>query len=117
MTFRLQSAIPKLASLDLARTLEYYDRIGFAAEKVGEDYGIARRDDIEIHFWLCDDPEIPKMTACRVNVQNLDALADELERLQVLSTHGRPRLQPWGLRECHLIDVDGNLITFAERVS
>ncbi|MFC4161455.1 VOC family protein [Chitinimonas lacunae] len=114
MAFRLLNAIPKLASLDLVRSLEFFGKLGFEVQQPTADYGLIWRDEVEIHFWLCNDPSIPRATACRIEVESIDELADLLERHGALSEHGRPALRPWGYRECHLYDPDGNLVTFAE---
>jgi hypothetical protein len=69
---------------------------------------------VRIHFLLTDDPEIPKVTACRIDVTGIDALNDELTAAGVVHPDAPLRDQPWGLREVGVLDGDGNLITFAE---
>ena len=47
-------AMPVLASLDIAASLEYFHELGFETYDFGDsNYGIAIREHIEIHFWLC----------------------------------------------------------------
>jgi hypothetical protein len=66
-----KAAIPKLASLDIERTVAFFERLGFARKAAYPDYAIIERDGVEIHFWLCADPRIPKETGmpdcCRGN--------------------------------------------------
>ena len=56
-------AIPVLASLDLAQSKYFYEeKLGFKAELFG-DYMIAKRDSMEIHFWLANDRIHPEHTS------------------------------------------------------
>jgi len=56
--------IPVLASLDLAETERFYrDALGFAVDRI-DDYLIAKRDRMEIHFWLAADRIHPEHTSC-----------------------------------------------------
>lgn len=51
-------ATPVLASLDIARTLDFYaTKLGFRAV-LGDrdDFAIVIRDSVELHFWRCEDP-------------------------------------------------------------
>jgi hypothetical protein len=114
MTQRLLSAIPKLASLDIERTLTFFERIGFERCAVYLDYGIVRRDGVQLHFWLCADPRIPKETACRIEVEDIDDLFEEMSALDVIHPNGHLENKPWGVREFSILDMDGNLLTFQQ---
>lgn len=114
----LQRAIPILASLDLEATQRFYvDRLGFTAGSVHPDYAIVERDGIEIHFWLTDDVDIPKQTACYVRVTGIDALHEEFAAQKVVHPNGPLADRPWGQREFAVLDGDGNLIRFGEPVA
>ena len=52
MSQRLIAAIPKLASLDMERSLAFFERLGFKRRGSYPDYGIIERDGVQIHFWL-----------------------------------------------------------------
>jgi catechol 2,3-dioxygenase-like lactoylglutathione lyase family enzyme len=108
------SAVPVLASLDIERSVAFYEqKLGFQRGAVFPNYAVLRRDAIELHLWKCDERHIAENTSCRVNVQGIDALYAELKGI----AHPKAPLtdQPWGLREFGIIDLDGNLIKFAER--
>jgi len=110
-------AIPKLASLDLERTQRFWaDKLGFAPVATYPDYGVSARDDVQVHFWLTDDADIPKQTGCRIDVTGVDALHDELQAAGVVHPNGPLTDQPWGFREFSVLDGDGNLVTFGERL-
>lgn len=69
------ATLPVLASLDIEATQRFYaDKLGFTAVARYPDYGIVERDNVQIHFWLTDDADIPKATSCRVDVDGVDQL-------------------------------------------
>lgn len=111
------AASPKLASLDIERSLAFCEALGFRRIHAASDYGVVRRDDVSLHFWLCSDPRIPKETGCRITVAEIDALASQLSTLGLIHPNGQLASKPWGMREVSILDVDGNLVTFAEPVA
>jgi DNA-binding transcriptional MerR regulator len=114
----LQRAVPVLASLDIEATQHFYaERMGFAAVARYPDYGIVARDDVQIHFWLTDDVDIPRATSCRVDVTGVDRLYEEMTASGVVHPNGPLTDQPWGFREFAVLDGDGNMIKFGERTS
>lgn len=65
-------------------------------------------------FWLWEDPQIPKATGCRINVDGIEELFKQYSSLGVIHPNGSLEKRPWGLREFSVLDVGGNLLTFAE---
>ena len=113
----LQRAIPVLASLDLEATQRFYaDKIGFTPVARYPDYAICARDGVQLHFWLTDDADIPKETSCRIDVLGIELLYEEMTTAGVVHPNGPLRQQPWGFNEFAVLDGDGNLITFGERM-
>jgi DNA-binding transcriptional MerR regulator len=114
----LTRAIPVLASLDLEATGRFYtERLGFEVAATYPDYLITNRDDIEIHFWLTDDTDIPKQTSCYVRVAGIDALYAEMEAAGVVHPNGPLTTKDYGVRDFAVLDGDGNLIKFGERIA
>ena len=111
---RLDSAVPKLASMNIERSLAFFARLGFSKVSMYPDYGIVQRDGVQIHFWLCDDPQVPRATGCRINVEGIDALFAQFSAEGVIHPNDPLSIKPWGLREFSILDADGNLVTFAE---
>ena len=112
----MNAAVPILASLDIATTVEFYtELLGFTCrfQSPGE-YAIVQRDAIEIHFWPCDDANIASNTACRVAVSGIAALYEEYSAQGVLRHDCELHDTPWGTREFEVFDPHGNLITFFE---
>ena len=109
----LKTAIPKLASLDIERSVTFFEQLGFTRTAVYDTVAMVSRDNVDIHFWLTDDPAIPKLTGCRVNVDGIDALYEEFRLLDIIHPNDPLGDKPWGLREFSILDVDGNLLTFS----
>jgi len=113
---QLKRAVPVLASLDIEATQRFYaEKLGFTAVARYPDYGIVERNGVQIHFWLTDDADIPKATSCRVDVDGVDQLYEEMNTSGVVHPNGPLTDQPWGLREFAVLDGDGNMIKFGQR--
>ena len=107
-------AIPVLASLDMKRTLDFYENVlGFRTHHVeGFSYGMAVRGDTEIHFWACNEKHIAENTSCYLRVEDIAAVHRELSpKLPALQAVARTA---WGMDELYVIDPDGNLIKFGQ---
>ncbi len=108
-------AIAILPSRNLDRTASFFHRLGFTRQRRYPDYLVAVRDEFEIHF-AGGGPDAPilldprnSLSACYLRCENADILYREWQVLDL------PRFspiedRPWGLREFHFIDPDGNLI-------
>lgn len=114
----LKRAIPLLASLDIDRTLTFYaEKLGFEMEVFHvDDAAGVERDGVQIHFWKCDDRHIAENTSCRIEVEGIDTLYEELLLRGVVHPNGPLADQPWGFREFAVLDCDGNLITFVQEL-
>lgn len=105
-------AIPVLASLNLEETAAFYQtHLGCRMELFG-DYAIARRDQIEIHFWLCTERHIAENTSCYIRGGQVPALFEEFSARGVPGLKGDLSPRPWGMREFYVIDPHGNLLKF-----
>lgn len=112
----LLSATPVLASLDIARSVDFFcTKLGFTAMRAEPGvYGIISRDGVQIHFWACADRSIAESTSCRVRVQGIEPLYAQVEPLGIVHPHAPLAAKPWGTREFGILDPDGNLVTFAQ---
>ena len=116
--------IPVFLSQDLQRSVDFYQRLGFIAnDSINRftDYAILKRNYIEIHFAVeaMLEPSQSNL-ACYWRVEQVDALFQEFKQLELPKT-GIPRMssledKPWGMREFHIIDPDGNLIKIGQRI-
>ena len=105
-------AIPVLASLDIAASLDFFRKLGFETRGFGDhNYGIAVREHVEIHFWLCTDRNVAENTSCYVRVHDIHALhADFAGRMDV----GGVVETPWGMDELYVWDPSGSLVKFGQ---
>ena len=110
------NAVPVLASLDMARTVAFYVRVLNAKQVYAQpgEYGIVSLGGLELHFWACQDPEIPKQTSCRFKVAGIAILHAQCLAQNAVHPNGGLRKQPWGTQEFSLLDEDGNCVTFYE---
>jgi catechol 2,3-dioxygenase-like lactoylglutathione lyase family enzyme len=103
--------VPILASLDLGESADFYTRyLGFRFERHA-DYLLARRDGMEIHFWLAADRIHPEHTACYIRGGQVVALYDEFRNKNVPGLSDF-KVRPWNMKEFHIIDPHGNLLRF-----
>ena len=87
---------------------------GYNPEGIRVGQGAGRRAQ-QIHFWPCTDRSIAENTACRIYVRGIEALYAEIEPHGIVHPNAPLATKAWGAREFGMVDLDGNLITFAER--
>ena len=109
--------IPTLPSRSLPATIAFYQRLGVDGTLIGDGCAILSCGPIAQHFFPHPDLKPQACDAgCDVRLQDVDALHAALAAAQ-LPAQGIPRLRrvedkPWGMRECALLDTDGNLLKF-----
>jgi len=130
-------AIPALPIRDVGSALMHYtERLGFEVAYSNEGFARVVRDECEIHLWQASDRswlqrddfrEVPVRTgaedfiagtaSCRIEVD--DAAAAHAEMAATGALHGTmgdgPQETPWGTLDVHVLDADGNLLTFFQR--
>jgi len=116
---RLTSFAPQFLVEDLARSIAYYQRLGFTfGEPWDGFYAIGRRDGLELHL-----KEAPKHEAdrrFRRDHEHLDAAAgvDGIETFYAeCVANGIAILKPlapteWGTKDFYIQDPDGYVIAF-----
>ena len=130
----LHTAIPAFPARDVVAAAEFYrDRLGFEVAHQHEGFARLVRDDVELHLWesgdsgwkeradfadnpVCSGAEtfIAGTSSCRVLVDDVDGLYDEMRTAGVLHYRdpGSPTDTDFGTREFAVTDLDGNLIVF-----
>ncbi|WP_116134598.1 VOC family protein [Tropicimonas sp. IMCC34043] len=119
----LEKLSPILPSRDIDATEAFYARLGFATVfKAADSYLVTKRDAAELHFFLSPGT-LPATNdhGAFLRPSDVDAFSAEVAAL-ALPAKGVPRFQPaedkpWGMRECALIDHDGNLIRAAQEIA
>ncbi len=109
---------------DLEATLDWYKRVGFETYPNPPGFGIACRDDIKIFFQQQpgytrpDDPLAREREAWNVYIQTDDVygLFEELSQLPEVRITRPPCPQEYGQIEFDVLDPNGYVLVFAERV-
>lgn len=121
---RLTSLAPQLLVDDLARSIAYYQRLGFTFAEPWEGfYAVGERDGLELH--LKESPMNDAERRHRREQEHLDAAAgvDGIEAFFAeCVANGASILKPlaataWGTRDFYIEDPDGNVIAFGGRPS
>jgi hypothetical protein len=56
---KILKAVPVLPALVISDTVHiYFEKLGFGIIYQENVYGIIKRDDVDIHFWHCEDNNI-----------------------------------------------------------
>jgi catechol 2,3-dioxygenase-like lactoylglutathione lyase family enzyme len=134
----LSQAIPALPVRNASAAVEFYrDRLGFEVLHHDGGFAVLSRDDAVLHLWEAGDESWSKRdsierpvrsgaesfiagtASCRIRVEGVDELYDELRPSDVFHPVSKDRIEDtdFGSREFATLDLDGNLVTFFEWVN
>lgn len=132
----LSRTIPALPVSDVRAAATFYvERLGFEVLHLDDGIAVLRRDDAVLHLWPAADDGwrerasgdrpvrsgaesfLAGTASCRIEVDDPDsltALYAELSAARVLhgTDTGQPEDTDFGTTEFHVLDQDGNLISF-----
>jgi catechol 2,3-dioxygenase-like lactoylglutathione lyase family enzyme len=139
---RLGQTIPALPARNVTASVDFYrDRFGFGVLHHDGGFAVLCRDEAVLHLWeagdeswrtrtpgsgngrespVCSGAEsfIAGTASCRIVVEGVDELYEELSAADVLHTVSRDGVDDtdFGTREFATLDPDGNLVTFFQWV-
>lgn len=131
---KLLHSIPALPATDIERSVAFYrDRLGFSVAFQKEGFAKLLRDTVELHLWVANDEQwrnrdssqpvvsgaesfIAGTHSCRIEMEGVNDFYDVCVPLGILHPKGHLEEMPWRTREFGVLDPDGNLITFFERL-
>jgi catechol 2,3-dioxygenase-like lactoylglutathione lyase family enzyme len=134
----LSQTIPALPVRDAAAAVGFYgERLGFEVLHHDGGFAVLARDEAVLHLWQAGDESwrqrdsrdrpvrsgaesfIAGTASCRILVDGVDELYEELKRSDVLHPVSKEGVSDtdFGTREFATLDGDGNLVTFFQRVS
>jgi uncharacterized glyoxalase superfamily protein PhnB len=91
----------------------YYQKVfGFKINYAQDDMGVMYRDDVTL-LLIRRTAQHTGIGSCYVYIRDADALHAEL-LARGANVAGQPISQPWGLRDFHVLDLEGNRITFGQ---
>ena len=128
MTVRLEAVHPVLMSSDPSRSIPFFTRLGFTVtfqdRTTSPRYVAITRDDVTLHLqrqdesqWACthDRPTY------RFLVEDVDGLFETFQSAGAAAPSRSPWTAPgdtpWGTREFHMLDPDGNGLQFYRPLS
>jgi catechol 2,3-dioxygenase-like lactoylglutathione lyase family enzyme len=124
MNPRLTSFAPQFLVDDLARSIAYYQKLGFEfGEPWDGFYAIGQLDGLELH--LKESPRVEAERQHRREHEHLDAAAgvDGIEAFyERCSANGARIIKPlattaWGTKDFYIEDPDGYVVSFGGRPS
>jgi Glyoxalase/Bleomycin resistance protein/Dioxygenase superfamily len=122
----MQGVHPVLASNDVAKSVQFFQRLGFGEafrdDPIEPKYAVMRRDNVELHVqWAASDQwsNTIDRPVYRFLVTDVDALYEEFVNAGCIDTESsdrspwaRPADTPWGTREFHIRDPGRNGLQF-----
>lgn len=133
----MSRTVPALPVQDTEQAAEFCrQRLGFEVRYVDDGFAKLVRDEAEVHLWAASDHSwkqrgdlvqrpvcsgaesfIAGTASCRIEVDNVDELYEEMAAAAVLhpADPGGAQDTDWGTREFAALDLEGNLLTFFHR--
>lgn len=106
-------ALPELPFNNVPAALEHYrDVLGFHVNYAQHDLAVMDRDKVTVVLIARTD-KYAGIGSCYIYVKDADALYSELLE-KGANILGEPISLPWGLRQFHMVDPEGNRITFGQ---
>ena len=109
----LHKIMPEFPCADVGAAVAHYrDVLGFTVNYAQHDIGVMDRDRVRV-LLIARTEQHRGIGSCYVYVQDADRLHAELT-MSGAKVLDAPVSQPWGLREFHVEDLEGNRITFGQ---
>lgn len=115
----ISQIISKLPFINKEKTVDYYQNLGFEFVADYGDYLIATYNNSEIHFFEFGSLISEKsdfMIYLRIS-NNIDRFFQQTQYKGIsIHPNGNLETKSWGMREFSLIDPNGTLLTFGEKI-
>lgn len=111
----LISILAELPAVDFPATKTFCQDI-LGGELLAEypDFLIFKINGIELHYWLCDDKNLPGSSSIYLRVEDIDGLYERYKESNYVALPLQTR--PWGIKEFYLQDTNGILYKFGENI-
>lgn len=108
---KLRPFVPSGEDYPLA--IQFFIDLGFEKVYSDEELTIFKADEVEFHLQNYYNLELQQNYMLELNVQDLDAWWERIERSGVVEKYNvrakAPEMQPYGMRAIHLVDPAGAL--------
>ena len=113
---KLRSITPIVPVREMARSVAFYERMGFVARLYPDGkYAFLERDALELHLNVMEAAEwTSNPTGVYFHVDDVDVLYEEFRAAGVVCLH-EPEDRPWQMREFAVSDPDEALLRFGQR--
>lgn len=115
----ITAIIPKLPFIDKNRTIDFYDKLGFVLNADYGDYCIVSKEIVEIHFFAYKELN-PDKSDFMIYIRLENEIENFYKKLQeiniVIHPNGRLEQKSWNQIEFSILDPNGTLITFGQRI-
>lgn len=113
----IQHLIPVLPAINIRDTIMFYEsKLGFTAIDQG-GYVIMKKNNIELHFFLCSDKKLCENSCCYIKVSDIECWYTKLTALNIVTLNGQLQQNNRGIKEFSIRDNNGNLLKFAKDTS
>jgi predicted enzyme related to lactoylglutathione lyase len=110
---QLEQFLPELPLSNVPAGIEYYQKVlGFKINYAQATLGVMFRDHVTL-LLITRTERHSGIGSCEAYVRDADALYAELVASGA-NVQGEPVSHPWGLRDFHVLDLEGNRLTFAQ---
>lgn len=110
---QLRQIMPEFPFNNVPAAVDYYrDVLGFTVNYQQHDLGVMDRDDVRI-LLMARTVSQQGIGACCIYIENADRLHAEL-LAKGANVQNEPISQAWGLRDFCVLDLEGNLLCFAQ---
>ena len=115
----ISQIIAKLPFTDKQKTKDYYSDLGFDFVADYDHYLIATYNNSELHFFEFKEllPEKSDFMLYLKISSNIEKFYDLVKSKDIkIHPNGKLETKPWNMKEFSLIDPDGTLLTFGEKI-
>lgn len=110
---QMRTIMPELPLDNVPAGIAHYrDILGFTVNYQQHNLGVMDRDEVRL-LLIARTEQHKGIGSCCFYVRDADALHAELVS-NGANVQGEPISRPWGLREFHVLDLEGNHLSFAQ---
>lgn len=111
-----KKTVPVLSAINITDTIEFYNcKLGFTAVNFG-NYAIVQSGPAEIHFIMVSSKDRFEKGSCYIFTDNVEDLYAELGTKELIYPGGQLITKPRGYKEFSILDNNGNIIYFGQKI-